>query len=161
MKRVVTVLCLALLSGEVWAAQSLRVVNAWVREAPPSAKVHALYMTLENASAQPIVVTDIKGKEFERAELHITEHHAGMMHMKRLSEVSVAAGASLEFAPGGRHVMLFNARQAVHAGDQLNFTLVLLGGAEVPFTAAVVKKDAAGGAAAKQGDHDHGHHHEH
>jgi periplasmic copper chaperone A len=55
-----------------------------------------------------------------RIELHDSMMQGGAMTMKPLADgVAVPAGASLVFAPGGKHAMLFDIEPHVRPGDKL------------------------------------------
>jgi periplasmic copper chaperone A len=40
-------------------------------------------------------------------EMHVTLRDGDMVRMRRLEEVVIAAGETVRFEPGGRHLMLF------------------------------------------------------
>lgn len=99
------------------SAQPVRVEDAWIREAPPVAKVNAAYFTLCNQAAVDTVLTGVSSPAFGKIEMHETIEEGGSSRMQELTSVSIPAGECVEFAPGGRHLMLFDARNPVKAGD--------------------------------------------
>jgi copper(I)-binding protein len=52
-----------------------------------------------------------------RAEMHETMKSGSMAGMKPLAQVAVPAEATVPFAPGGRHVMLFDMNPGIKRGS--------------------------------------------
>lgn len=150
-------LCLFLLlsaaAAPLWAA-GIDVQNAWVREAPPGAKVMAGYMDLRNSSSQPQRLTAVQSPQFAHVEMHRSEMHDGMAHMMAMPDIAVDAGSTVQLAPGGLHLMLMEPRQPLPAGSQVELTLEFADGSRETLQVDVRAADAM------QGMHDHsGHQH--
>ena len=62
----------------------------------------------------------------------------GMASMKPLASVAVPAGQDTVFAPGGRHVMLFDINPKAKVGRIYNLTLNFANGARIYAPAMVV-----------------------
>lgn len=96
-------------------ATPIRVAAALVPQ-PASTTEGALYLVLRNGSAEDTLVA-VSSEAVQKAELHETMpgDHQQMGHMMPVKEVVVRPGELLQFAPGGRHVMLmgFTKRPAV------------------------------------------------
>ncbi|MES1924478.1 copper chaperone PCu(A)C [Salinisphaera sp. T31B1] len=118
---------------------ALTVKEPWVRVAPAGAEVMGAYFTLSNTGDAKVVVNGVTSSQFDRAEMHETVvNDNGQASMQPLEKVTVPAGESIDFKPGGRHVMLFNPTQPYAAGDQVE--LILACGsqnAELPVAATV------------------------
>lgn len=84
------------------------------------------YFRLEAAGA-PIRLTGIKGERIGRIELHESMMHGGAMRMAPLKEVAAPANGSLDFAPGGKHAMLFGIDPALKPGDHIPLTFTFDG----------------------------------
>lgn len=93
----------------------VRVAAALVPQ-PASTSEGALYLVLRNGSAEDTLVS-VSSEAVQKAELHETMPGTAqqMGHMMPVKEVVLRPGETLQFAPGGRHVMLmgFKARPAV------------------------------------------------
>lgn len=137
------------------AGAELLVHEPWVREAPPTAKMLAGYMSLHNNGDRPIDVVAVDSPAFGAVEMHRSELHEGVARMVQQDKLSVAPGGSLELAPGGYHLMLMQPAKALRAGDSVELRLHLSDESTVTVTAPVRK---AGGANHHQ-DHDHDQHH--
>lgn len=66
----------------------------------------AAYLTLTNNSSSMIEITHITSDQFDAVEIHESSLHDGISKMRRLSELRIAANASVTLAPGGKHLML-------------------------------------------------------
>lgn len=117
--------------------------DAWVRLPAVEGNPGAAYFKLD-AGSEPVMLLDVGAKFAVRTELHesMAGDHAGghgsMMSMKPLKQVAVPAGQSVTFAPGGKHVMLFDVSPQVKAGDKVPLTLALANGKNIEVQASVV-----------------------
>jgi copper(I)-binding protein len=127
MKILVLSLLAGLASGPALACGDLVISDAWVRAAPPTASVMAGYLTLGNGSQEPVTLTAVASPSFERVEMHDMTHENGVMRMRKLDQIEIAAGAKAELAPGGRHLMLIQPKGAFAVGDEIEVTLTLCG----------------------------------
>lgn len=120
----------------------LTVKDAWAR--PPLAPQNntAIYMILENPSATPRSVVSVSTDDADKAELHEMSTEGNMMRMAPVKEVAVPAKGSVEFKPGGFHIMLFGLKKTVKPGDRVNLVLTLNDGKSVPVMATVRALDA-------------------
>lgn len=143
----------ACLAGTAPAGADLQVNNPWIREAPPVATVHAAYLTLENTGTTPVVIESVSSPDFGRVEIHRSEVVDGIARMFPVGRLEIPPGGSVALAPGGYHLMLFDAQRPLQAGDST--TLLLHGAGDDCVRVTVpVRRDTASEA------HDHdGHHH--
>ena len=115
------------------AAQSqINVSHAWVQEAPPSAEVLAGYMDLQNQSPQSQVLLRARSADFKSVMLHQTVTKGGMTHMNHSPQIEIKAGSTLQFSPGGYHLMLMNPKKPLRQGDQVQITLEFQSGLVFP-----------------------------
>jgi hypothetical protein len=139
MKRFIAVCLLAFstLSLSTFASDKLEAHGAWVREAPPSAKILAAYMMLHNNSHQARTLDHISSPNFDRVEIHRTEMHDGMAHMVKVSQLVIGAKDKVAFEPGGLHAMLIEPKKALKAGDKVQLTLHFKDNSTLDITAPV------------------------
>ena len=103
-----------------WAAcDGLQIENAWIRSAPPGASMMAGYALVKNSGKTARTLRDVSSKDFEAIEIHKTTVEMGVSKMQYLETVPVAAGDTARFEPGGMHLMMFNPKRALKAGDTL------------------------------------------
>lgn len=118
------VLCLLSLAGvRAETPGPITVTDAWARATPPTAVNGAAYFTITNTGAENDRLVDVASDIAERTELHESLNDNGVMIMRPLISIAVPAGATLEFAPGGKHVMLFGLKKPLAVGDTFGVTL--------------------------------------
>lgn len=128
-----TALCAAAGSG------GLEIAEPWLNEPPPGRPVAAVYMTLHNHSALPLVIVGARTDAAASAALHGHREDAGMMRMYAVERLEILPGEAVALRPGGYHLMLGEVRGVWAAGASLPFCLQLEGHGEV-CAAARVKK---------------------
>jgi copper(I)-binding protein len=135
---VVGSLFLCLLAGcSTDTAPAPAATDAWIRAAPPTATMHAGYLTITNPTFSDLTVIGARSPDFDRIEIHRTVISEGVARMRSEREVPVPARGHVVFEPGGRHLMLFGARRTLARGDKVQLTLELAGTAPLTVTAEV------------------------
>jgi len=152
-KLVHTALGICILTLSVAHAETaIKIDDAWVRSAPPSAKVMAGYMKMTNHSLKTITVTDINSPQFKKVEVHRTVMHEGMMHMEKVEPLNLDSHQQLILEPGGYHLMLIKPVDVIAEGEQVHFNFSFDNGDKLSLMAEV--KDGE-----EQMGHGGGHHH--
>ena len=116
---VLTLLLTTGIAGQAIAAGKLMVERAWIRTPPPGAMMLAGYAILRNEGDAPLTVTGADSPDFGDVSLHQSVEENGIDRMRPLGRIAIAPGASVEFAPRGRHFMLMRPADALHAGDRV------------------------------------------
>jgi copper(I)-binding protein len=119
------------------AGDSLLVQDAWVLEAPPGMQVMAAYMTLKNSSESSHELSGVSSAQFERVEMHRTIIENEQARMEKQNKMTVKAGDTLKFEPGGNHLMLFNPEVRLKNGDKVDLNLKLNNGTVLNVKATV------------------------
>ena len=140
--RLVLVLSLVFSATTVCAGDvaSVQVRDGWIRAAPPTAKVLAGYLTIENTGATEIVISEVRSDDFGAIEIHEMTLQDGVMRMRRLSELRVPAGGRVELKPGAQHLMMFRPTRALPSGTKVELRLIAATG---PISASVEVREAA------------------
>jgi periplasmic copper chaperone A len=122
-------------------AQNADVVarDAWARMPPKSKMDTALYMVVENHSAQPKTIVGVATPDAGSAELHQMTMNKMIMVMTPVTHVSIPARGQTSFDPNNFHIMLFGLKMRPAVGDKVHVTLKLDDGTTVPVE-AIVKK---------------------
>ena len=82
--------------------------NAWVRAPVAGRTVTAAYFDVTNRGETPLDIIGFASDDpGVRVEIHESTEDGGMMRMRRLARVTIPAKATVSFAPGGKHLMLF------------------------------------------------------
>ncbi len=132
------------------ADSGLQVSEPWVREAPPTSRVLAAYLTLVNTGDNTVTVTAISSPDFKNAEIHRTVIEAGVARMLPVKQLEVPAGGQLMLEPGGHHLMLFDPLRTLTAGETVTLIIHMNNGKQLSATAPVIRKTGE--------DHSHHHH---
>jgi hypothetical protein len=140
MKRVMLALTLAATSWLAAAQPDIQIEDAWVREAPPSARMLAAYMTLKNSADQDQVLVEVQSPAFSHVMLHRSEVIDGVARMIHLDEVVIPAGGSVQLEPGGLHLMMPAPETRLSAGDRVPLVLLFADGNQIEVQAEVRKK---------------------
>lgn len=129
-------------------AEALMVEGAWVRAAPPAARVTSGYLVLNNHGGQRRTLVAVSSPRFARVELHRTVIREGMATMQPLAEMKVPAGGTVRFAPGDLHLMLMEGVSPIEEGGHVPLNLTFKNGEVVSVDAPVRRGTPSG--------HDHG-----
>ena len=115
-KHAALIFAATLLAGQVAAAGRLKVERAWIRAAPPGATTLAGYAVLHNGGDEPVIVHGASSPDFGSVSLHETIEVDAVERMQPIEQVEVAPGASVTFAPGGKHFMLVRPSRSLPSG---------------------------------------------
>lgn len=122
MSRLLLILLL-MLPGSAFA--ELDIGNAWIKNLPPTIPVRAGYMTIHNTQIEAVSIIAISSDAFASVEIHQTIERDGMMRMDAVPTLTIEAGASVQLAPGGLHLMMMNPTEATKPGDTLKIVIEL------------------------------------
>ncbi|OIQ80248.1 hypothetical protein GALL_380020 [mine drainage metagenome] len=103
------------------AAEPVNISGAWARATAPGQQVGAAYMVLQ--SALDATLTNITSDAAGSVEIHSMTMDHGVMEMRMQETLPLPAGKPVRLAPGGLHLMLFDLKKPLEAGDQLTLTL--------------------------------------
>jgi periplasmic copper chaperone A len=132
-----------------FAVGDLVIESPWARESVT--QTGAAYLTVRNDGDEDDRLIGVATEVADRAELHASAMHDGIMRMRSVDAVEVPAHGEAVLGPGGLHVMLVGLKAPLEEGGSFGLTLVFENAGEVEVTATV--EDIAHGAAG----HAHGH----
>jgi hypothetical protein len=117
-----------LLSTSAFAHQfsqgDISIGHPWSRFTPTATPVAGAYLTVTNSGSQPDRLTGGSTPIADRIEVHQMTMDDGIARMRPLPDgVEIAAGASVELAPGGIHLMLIKPNQQLIEGSSFKATL--------------------------------------
>lgn len=131
-------LCASILPAAVAAdGPTARVRHVWVREAPPGVDVMAGYFVLENLTDKPLTLTETSSPDFGSVMMHESVVKDGQESMQEVAQVLVPAHGSVEFKPGGYHLMLMQPKKNLFSGDMVTLMLKFSDGSELAIMANV------------------------
>ena len=106
------------------SAGDLTVTGAWARSTAPGVGMGAIYLTIDNGSTKSDRLLKLRTPVAATAEVHRTEVLDGIVRMREVAVLHVAAGERIEFKPGGHHVMLTGLRKPLVEGQIFDLELV-------------------------------------
>ncbi len=121
----------------VAAAKPIRVEAAWIRAAPPGAMTLSGYMVMRNDGTRPVRFKSAQSDGFGMVELHRSLVVNGVSMMRPAGAQSIPPGGSLQFEPGGLHLMLMQPNRELKIGDKVRFQLNFDDGVAVDVVAQV------------------------
>lgn len=131
-----------------------QVVDPWIRQAPPGARMMAGYLVLENPGDQPRELVAVSSPDFASIEVHRTEIVDGVARMIPEPDLTVPAGGRVVFEPGGRHLMLHGPARDLSEGDSVALSFGFADGGRIDL-AAPVRRGSESGDGAAHDHHDH------
>ena len=110
--------------GHEYEGKAVTVAHPWARATPGGSTIGAAYVELSGlkASAGDKLVgasSPVAG----RIEIHTHTMTDGVMAMRKVDQVGVAAGEVHKLAPGGDHLMLFDLKAPLKEGEVFPLTL--------------------------------------
>lgn len=88
-------------------ASTITVTNAKVRQPIPGRSMSAAFMQISNQSKQDVELVSARADWSERIEIHTHLHENGVMKMREIASLPIAAGSTATLQPGGLHLMLY------------------------------------------------------
>ena len=105
-------------------SKALHVSGAYIRTMPPGHTTTAGFLSVTNHSAMACQLTGAESSISDRLEFHEHLHSDGMMRMRPVAGgVTVPAGETVIFEPGGLHIMLFNIQQPLISEENTQLQL--------------------------------------
>ena len=123
-----TLVIATLISGSAMAADykigSLEIMTPWSRATPKGAATAIGYMTIKNTGTAPDRLVGGSADFANGFELHSMVMEGGVSKMRDLNGVDIAPGQTIEFKPGGSHVMFVGLKHPLTEGGHVKGTLV-------------------------------------
>lgn len=116
------------------------IMNAWVREAHPAATVNAGYMTLVNVGSEEVALIKVESDAYKSIEVHEMVSVEGMMEMREVTDMVIPSNGQIQFAPGGKHLMLMGPREHLTVGQEVVLTLTFKSGKKQTVSVKVAAK---------------------
>ncbi len=113
---------LSLLSS--FSAAELELMEGYVRAMPPGQPNTAAFMLVRNPADKDVKLTSATTSAASTAEFHThTMDAQGVMRMRAVESVTVAAKGQFEFKPGAYHIMLMGLNKPLTPADTVRLTL--------------------------------------
>lgn len=135
MKRLVPIV--AVLLASAGCGESEPAEPAQVRLAAVPGRPAAGYFTLRIEGDKGALLS-VRSPQAGRIEMHETMSQGSMSSMRPLARIAVRDGETLRFAPGGRHLMLYDLAPTVEAGGGMTLIFRFERGGEQRLVARIV-----------------------
>ena len=130
---------LILLVLPMTAIAELQISNAWIKNLPPVMTMRAGYLSIHNPTDNVVTLVGVSSERFAKVEFHESIAEDGVMRMEMLHQLTIAPGATVELAPGGKHLMMMNPSEATKPGEIISIKLKLEDGSEQELNMQVKK----------------------
>lgn len=154
MRKYLLLTTILFLSAPAFAEVAAEKVHAF--ETSEGMKNGAVFLTLKNSGDKGDALISASSDIAARTELHEMSEESGIMKMRKVEKIDIAADEAVELKSGGYHIMLMDLKKPLKAGDSFPLTLTFESGEKKTVNTAV---EARSKAAQSHGSHgDHGHH---
>lgn len=117
---------------------NIQVSTAWARATPPSAKIGAVYFTVQNTGDKDDRLLSIATDKAESPQIHTMTTENGIMQMRQLTEgLTVKAGSKETLSPDGTHIMLIGLKQPLATGQKIDLILLFEHAGPISVTADI------------------------
>ena len=108
--------------------------QAQVRQPPPGARATAGYVSIVNKGSSSVSLSKANASGVAMIQFHLSKTVDGIAKMIPHETLEIAAGKSLELAPGGYHLMLIGLSDLPPAGQSIVIDFTTSAGAySIPF----------------------------
>lgn len=115
------VLALVALAWALPVAADVSIADAWIRGTVPGQKVTGAFMQV--ASTTDTSLIDVSSPSAKFVEIHQMTKEGSVMKMRAVDRLPIPAGKPVELTPDGYHMMLFELKAPLNAGDVVPLTL--------------------------------------
>ena len=153
-------LTMAVGSTTLYAKDIVTIEDAWVRPTVAGQDVGAAYMTL--VSTQNASLVHAESNVTKSIEIHSMTMQNGVMKMRMLETLLLAANKPYKLEPGGFHLMLFDLKKPLTEGQQVEFELTFKSGdanSKQKVFRQKIKVSVKTPASDESANHGHEHHH--
>lgn len=144
-------LAIAVVLGLATAAEAqsasgspIQIEKPWARATPGGAKNGAVYLSIVNRGPVDDRLVAVSTPAAGMAALHRTVEEQGVMTMQPVPVLDLKAGAKVDFAPGGYHIMLMNLKAPLKEGQTIPLALTFEKAGRIQVTVKVEKAGAMG-----------------
>jgi hypothetical protein len=143
-------------SAHEYKLGALEIKHPWTRATPKGAQVAGGYFKIINTGTTPDRLTGGSSEAAKGFEIHEMSMDGGVMKMRELKDgIAIPPGGTVEFKPGGYHIMMTNLEHPLTKGERVKGTLTFenAGKVDVEFVVDAMGGGSAGGMDMK--DHMH------
>jgi copper(I)-binding protein len=117
----------------------LTISEPWARATSKGQKTSAVYLKLYNHGQKTDYLLGAATDVADKVEIHEVKMEDGMMAMRPVKQIKVAAGQLVELKPGGYHIMLIGLPKKLDDGNRVSVTLTFKNAGKKQFFAPIRK----------------------
>jgi len=117
--RLALVSVFALALGACKKDDPVSITDLVIREAPPGSEVASAYMRMRNNDNKTYILNYVHSDIADHIEVHRHIYANGKMEMRPVPDMPLDAKATVDFKPGGYHLMLFGLQREIKVGDKI------------------------------------------
>lgn len=133
-------LAMVVSSSALPATPAITIENAWARPTAGAATTGAAYLTIKNNGSVADSLVGATTDVATAVAFHESKLEGSVMTMRSLDSIPLQAGGTVEFAPGGKHLMLLGLKSALVAGKSFALTLRFKNAGLVPVQVMVSER---------------------
>lgn len=119
-------LSMMLFTSHLAHSETLLIENGYVRETIPGTTISSAYMKITNKSEKSVTLVGASSKISPRIEIHQHTMKNGMMRMRQLDSIVIAANETVILQPSGLHLMIFELNKPLKDKTSIQITLQFL-----------------------------------
>jgi len=116
------------------------VSDAWVRAMPPGSMMTAAFFKITNPTDKTLIIKAITSDLAGDCSVHRTINENGLNKMIAVDQLQISPHSSIEFAPGGLHVMIMALKKPLIIGSPFPLMIHFEEGGSVMVNAKVLKQ---------------------
>jgi copper(I)-binding protein len=102
---------------------ALKIGHVWGPVVMPKQDVGVVYFPIENTGTEDDALLSATTADADSVEFHETKIENGIAKMRKLNQVALPAGQTVELKQGGLHAMLLGMKKPKLAGEHIMLTL--------------------------------------
>ncbi len=114
----------ALATAHEYEAGSLLINHPWTRETPAGSEMGVGYLSVVNKGEEADWLVDAEVNGVGHVMIHETVEDEGVAKMEHVDKVMIAPSETVDFRPGGLHLMWMEMKKPLKAGQNVNGVLV-------------------------------------
>lgn len=95
------------------------ITNVKILAPIPGSSAGVAYFKINNRGNTSITINRIDSPQYENVEMHETTLEDGISRMRPIESIQVGPSSSIEFVPGGKHLMLMRASTNAAPGSSV------------------------------------------
>lgn len=126
-------------SLNLFANADIEILNPKIRLTPPGGTITAMFVNIVNHTDTDLKLIKVAGEFAKNFELHNMEMIDGKMKMRSVDFILLKKNSTTELKSGGLHIMIFDLKNPLKAGETHHLKLTLDNKKEIEVKAIVEK----------------------